>query len=134
MARPNANEANGRAEENPHFDPHHIHEKLPNPGDLNDLERQGEKIYQQNCAYCHAQDGTGRNWIGSFLEPNATDLTSTRLSSYNKSKLVAVIADGINETSMPAWKHVLTAAEIDAATAYIHRVFLRPTGAHTGSR
>lgn len=117
----------GRTAENPQFDPHHAHEKSPHLGKLNKLERRGEKIYQQNCAYCHAQDGTGRNWIGSFLEPNATDLTSASARAKSRAKVVAIIANGMEGTSMPAWKHALTVAEIDAVAAYIHRAFSNPS-------
>jgi mono/diheme cytochrome c family protein len=36
----------------------------------------GEKLFQANCAFCHGGDGTGKNWIGQFMEPKARDLTA----------------------------------------------------------
>lgn len=117
----------GRTAEDAQFDPHHAHEKAPDLGKLSKHERRGEKVYQQNCAYCHAQDGTGRNWIGSFLEPNATDLTSVRARANSRAKVVSIISDGMEGTSMPAWKQVLTPAEIDAVAAYIYRAFSSPS-------
>lgn len=114
----------GRAKEHSEFDPHHAHEKPPVFRDLSGGERRGEHLFQRNCAFCHAADGTGRNWIGSFLEPNAADLTSPQLSAKNKLQLAAIITEGIDGTSMPAWKHVLTKADIDAVAAFVARAFL----------
>jgi cytochrome c oxidase cbb3-type subunit 3 len=113
----------GRVKENAAFDPHHAHEKAPKLRGLTNIEKRGERLYQQNCAFCHAADGTGRNWIGSFLEPNATDFTSAKFAATAKQKLAAVIADGIDGTSMPAWKHVLAEPDINAVAAYVLRAF-----------
>ena len=115
----------GRTEEISGFDPHHAHEKPPTFRNLTRVEKRGERLYQKNCAFCHAADGTGRNWIGSFLEPNATDLTSGPIASKDEAQLNATIADGIEGSSMPAWKHVLTRVEINAVTAYVSRAFLK---------
>lgn len=113
----------GRADEHSGFDPHHTHEKPRSIPGLTKVEKHGERLYQKNCAFCHAADGTGRNWIGSFLEPNATDFSAALSSANDKAKLTAVIATGIEGTSMPAWKDVLTAADIDAVAAYVIRAF-----------
>lgn len=113
----------GRADEHSGFDPHHAHEKQPVFRDLTSMERRGEALYQKNCAFCHAADGTGRNWIGSFIEPNATDLSTSLASGKNKAMLKALIADGIDGTSMPAWRNVFTQSEIDAVAAYVTRAF-----------
>jgi cytochrome c oxidase cbb3-type subunit 3 len=89
----------------------------------------GERLFQENCAFCHAADGTGKNWIGSFLEPRPRDLTDKAfMSGMTRERLAQTIRDGLPGTSMPAWKSVLTADEIDALVAYIHRAFhpLRP--------
>jgi cytochrome c oxidase cbb3-type subunit 3 len=87
-------------------------------------ELRGEKLFQENCAFCHAADGTGRNWIGSFLEPHPRDLTSNAfMSSQTPKSLAKVIRDGLPDTSMPAWKSVLTETDIQAVIAYIARAF-----------
>jgi cytochrome c oxidase cbb3-type subunit III len=113
----------GRAKEYEGFDPHHAHEKAPTLRGLTKTEKRGETLYQKNCAFCHAADGTGRNWIGSFLEPNASDLTSMRLGPEAKHRLAAVISEGVDGTSMPAWKNVLPEADIHAIAAYVTRAF-----------
>ena len=104
--------------------PYHLHDKVPQLPALSHEERRGETLFQQNCAFCHAADGTGRNWIGSFLEPHPRDLTSpVFMSTITRGKLSVVIRDGLPETSMPAWKSVLKDDEIQSLIAYISRAF-----------
>lgn len=104
--------------------PYHLHDKVPQLAALSHEERRGETLFQQNCAFCHAADGTGRNWIGSFLEPHPRDLTSpVFMSTITRGKLLGVIRDGLPETSMPAWKSVLKDDEIQSLIAYISRAF-----------
>jgi len=98
---------------------------IPNPvAELTEVQREGEELFQNNCAFCHGADGTGKNWIGVFLEPHARDLTSDAvMTTMTKARLYKIIAEGINGTSMPAWGHVLTQVQIEAVIAYIDRVF-----------
>lgn len=104
--------------------PYHLHDKVPQLAGLSYLQRRGETLYQENCAFCHAADGTGRNWIGSFLEPHPRDLTSAAfMSGMTGERLSGVIRNGLPETSMPAWKSVLKPDEIQAVIAYIARAF-----------
>jgi cytochrome c oxidase cbb3-type subunit III len=104
--------------------PYAMHDKVPQLTGLSVLERQGETVFQKNCAFCHGADGTGRNWIGSFLEPHPRDLTAPAfMSGMTKERLAGVIREGLPNTSMPAWKSVLTEAQIKALIAYISRAF-----------
>lgn len=104
--------------------PYHLHDKAPSLTGLSAQERRGETLFQQNCAFCHAADGTARNWIGSFLEPHPRDLTATAfMSAVTRERLAGVIRDGLPETSMPAWKSVLSESEIQAIIDYIARAF-----------
>jgi cytochrome c oxidase cbb3-type subunit III len=104
--------------------PYAMHDKAPQLTGLSVLERQGETIFQQNCAFCHGADGTGRNWIGSFLEPHPRDLTAPAfMSGMTRERLAGVIREGLPNTSMPAWKSVLTDAQIQALIAYISKAF-----------
>jgi len=87
-------------------------------------ERRGEALFQGNCAFCHAADGTAKSWIGRFLQPHPRDLTDPRvMDGMTRERLVKVIEDGLEGTSMPGWKQVLQPVEIDALVAYIHRAF-----------
>jgi cytochrome c oxidase cbb3-type subunit III len=104
--------------------PYHLHDQAPALANPSAQERRGETLFQQNCAFCHAADGTARNWIGSFLEPHPRDLTAdAAMATMTRARLAAAIRDGLPDTSMPAWKSVLTPAEIDALVAYIGRAF-----------
>ncbi len=92
--------------------------------DLSELERRGERLFIANCAFCHAADGTGANWIGRFLEPHPRNLTDAQaMAAMTRSRLQRVISEGIPGTSMPAWKAVLDDEQIGALIAYVNRAF-----------
>ncbi len=100
------------------------HDRAPILSGLSAQEASGQALYQDNCAFCHAADGTAKNWIGTFLEPpprNLTDPDFMRLMASRQLK--ERIQNGLPGTSMPAWRHVLKEREIDAIVAYIHRAF-----------
>jgi cytochrome c oxidase cbb3-type subunit 3 len=103
-----------------------LHEVTPKVAGLSTRERRGEALFQANCAFCHGADGTGKNWIGQFMQPKARDLTQFDRSGLPRARLVATVRDGLTGTSMPAWKSVLGAPDIDAVAAYVMRVFYRP--------
>ena len=100
-----------------------IHDRPPRLAGLSAGEKRGEKLYQANCAFCHAADGTGKNWIGAFLEPHARDLTGAELDGVDRARVAFVIREGLPNTSMPAWKHVLTEGEVQDVAAYVLRAF-----------
>ena len=104
--------------------PYSIHDiVLPIEG-LTAQERRGEKLFQDNCAFCHAADGTGKNWIGSFLDSHPRNLRDpVFMSNMTRARLTATIRDGLPNTSMPAWKSVLSAEEIAAIVAYVAKAF-----------
>ncbi|MBX3465125.1 MAG: c-type cytochrome [Planctomycetes bacterium] len=108
------------------------HDAAPHLDGLSAAERRGEALFQANCAFCHGGDGTGRNWIGQFMEPPARDLTRYDRRSMPPARLRQVIRDGLAGTSMPAWRSVLAPAEIGAVAAYVQRAFLRPDGPPAG--
>ncbi|MEW8026686.1 MAG: c-type cytochrome [Candidatus Thiodiazotropha sp.] len=100
------------------------HDIAPSISDLSPEEQLGELLFRQNCAFCHAADGTGKNWIGTFLQPHPRDLTNPGfMASMSREHLARVIRDGIPGTSMPAWRSVLTDEQIDAVVRYVHRAF-----------
>lgn len=104
--------------------PYALHDQAPKITSLSDLERLGETLFQGNCAFCHAADGSGQNWIGSFLEPHPRDLTDPdAMAGMTDEWLRHVIQNGLPGTTMPAWQAVLSSQEIDAIIAYISRAF-----------
>jgi len=104
--------------------PYAVHDIVPDVTGLTAQERLGGELFQQNCAFCHGADGTGKNWIGSFLEPHPRDLTNPKfMVSINRSLLRERIRNGLPNTSMPAWKSVLDEQQIEAIIDYISRLF-----------
>ena len=96
----------------------------PTLANLTAEEKQGETLFQHNCAFCHAADGTGRNWIGSFLQPHPRNLTSaTAMQGMTRTHLKQVIRNGLPGTTMPAWKSVLNDGQMDAVVVYVARAF-----------
>lgn len=87
----------------------------------------GERLFQDNCAFCHGADGSGRNWIGDFMEPKARDLAEPGVvAGRSDPALRAVIRNGIRGSFMPAWRHVLEPRQIDDLMAYLRAVFDAP--------
>jgi cytochrome c oxidase cbb3-type subunit 3 len=90
-------------------------------------------LFQDNCAFCHAADGTGRNWIGSFLDEHPRDLTGARARTMSDDELRNVIREGVAGTSMPAWRHVLSEAQVFDIAAYVRRVQQHDQGPQSGT-
>ena len=106
--------------------PYARHDVKPEIVKLTEKERRGEQLFQTNCAFCHAADGTGKNWIGSFLESHPRDLTdSANMADMTRERLRGVIRDGLPGTTMSAWKSVLSDEEIESVVSYIDKAFHR---------
>ena len=104
--------------------PYLLHDIPPKVAGMTLLEKQGHKLWQGNCAFCHAADGTGKNWIGSFLEPHPRNLRDpVFMGAMTRARLSATIREGLPGTSMPAWKSVLSDKEITAIVAYVAKAF-----------
>ena len=104
--------------------PYLLHDIPPKVAGMTPIESQGQKLWQGNCAFCHAADGTGKNWIGSFLEPHPRNLRNpVFMGVMTRARLSATIRKGLPGTSMPAWKSVLSDKEIAAIVAYIAKAF-----------
>ena len=100
------------------------HDQPPNIANLNPQEQRGAELFKKNCAFCHGGDGTGKNWIGSFLEPHPRDLTAQAfMSDIGRQQLKQRIREGIPGTAMPAWKSVLDNTQIQDIIVYIGRAF-----------
>ncbi len=94
----------------------------------------GRRLYLDNCAFCHANDGSGRNWIGSFLDSRPRNLTGAGPACRLPGReLRTRIADGLEGTSMPAWKHVLDPAGIEDVARFVETT-LCATRASAGPR
>ena len=104
--------------------PYARHDKAPVLEQATAQVREGERLFQANCAFCHAADGTGKNWIGSFLEPHPRNLTDpVNMENMTRDRLRLVIQEGLPGTTMPAWKSVLSLKQIDSIIDYINEAF-----------
>jgi len=104
--------------------PYARHDIAVIPDNMTESQARGMQLYLDNCEFCHAADGTGANWIGSFLEPRPRDLTSPDFNLINTpGPLRELIKGGIENSSMPAWRSVLTDAEIDDIILYMQAAF-----------
>ena len=100
------------------------HDRLPQLDNLTPAETRGQQLFQQNCAFCHGADGTGMNWIGSFLEPHPRNLSDpVFMKRMTRSRLKTSIKEGLPGTSMPTWKHLLNDSQIEDIVSYINRAF-----------
>ncbi len=103
---------------------HRLHEKPPPVGNLSEQEMRGRRLYLDNCAFCHAPDGTAKNWIGSFLDPSPRNFAAGDfISSLSTDELVKTILEGVPGTSMPAWKHVLSTAQVEDIAMFLKYAF-----------
>lgn len=104
--------------------PYALHDIPPKVNGLSAKERRGERLFQNNCAFCHGADGKGQNWIGRFMEPPPRNLQDPAfMLASTRSSLAHAIREGLPNTSMPAWKTVLKEMDIQAILAYINRAF-----------
>lgn len=104
--------------------PYHLHDRPPALAAPQPATRRGEALFQANCAFCHAADGSGKNWIGRFLEPPARDLTDPAVMvGMTRDRLARTVRDGLPGTSMPAWREVLTDGQIADLVIYVDAAF-----------
>ena len=105
--------------------PYAIHDVRPQHGKLTPAQARGQTLYEANCAFCHAKDGTGRNWIGRFMEPHPRNLSDEAIAQLDKRVLLAVVQEGLPGTSMPSWRATLADSEILDIIEYVTGVLAR---------
>lgn len=87
---------------------------------LDELAKRGEKVYAANCAACHQPSGKGAGPI------KAIDGAAVVLDN-DKSKQIAILLNGQNNGSMPAWKQ-LSDTEIAAVITFTKNNWSNKTG------
>lgn len=81
----------------------------------------GMKLYQQNCAACHKEDGTGGKVTIEGKSLNVEDLTEDKIKKFTDEKIIGYVTNGVEDEGMPAFKDDLTEAEIREVVAYVRR-------------
>jgi mono/diheme cytochrome c family protein len=81
-------------------------------GDLNEQQQLGRQVFAQSCGICHLQPVLGVKTYGPPLNKTA--------AAGSNDAMRAIITNGTER--MPAFKHYLKPAEIDAIVAYVRTV------------
>ena len=87
---------------------------------LDELIARGEKVYNANCAACHQASGMGAGPIKALVG-SATVLDA------DKGRQIAVLLNGQNNGTMPAWKQ-LSDTELAAVITYTKNSWTNKTG------
>ncbi|WP_447976724.1 c-type cytochrome [Candidatus Nitrospira bockiana] len=75
----------------------------------------GQRLYVRHCAGCHGPEGRGDGY--KLLGPSPADLTSPSTKKKSNADLLKTIHEG--KPNMPAWKPLMTEAEIEDVLTYI---------------
>ncbi len=77
-----------------------------------------EQLFNQKCAACHAEDGSGKTAIGKNLK--LRDLRSKAVQKQSDQQLYDIIAKG--KGSMPGYSSELSKADIEHLVGYIREL------------
>lgn len=83
---------------------------------------EGGMHFQDHCAVCHDENGSGRSEIGRNVYPKAPDLRGSATQELSDGALYFVIANGVRYTAMPAWADEHTPDEIWKMVTFIRRM------------
>lgn len=83
----------------------------------------GRKIFEQNCAVCHTDQGTGGEKVIEGKKLDVEDLTSDKIKGFTDEKITGYITNGIEDEGMPAFKDDLSADEIKEVVKFIRKEF-----------
>lgn len=68
-----------------------------------EILREAKIMFGDECALCHANDGSGKTAIGQNLYPKAPDMRLAATQELTDGELYYIIHNGIRLTGMPAW-------------------------------
>ena len=79
----------------------------------------GRKVYKDNCATCHKDNGTGgeMEFEGKKLKPD--DLTSAKIKGFTDEKIIGYIMKGVVDEGMPAFEGRLSEGEMRDVVKFI---------------
>ena len=79
----------------------------------------GRTLYEQNCAACHKENGTGGTMKIEDKTLDVDDLTSDKIKNFPDEKITRYIVNGVEDEGMPAFKDKLTDAEIKDVVRFV---------------
>jgi mono/diheme cytochrome c family protein len=85
----------------------------------------GQKLYDTNCAKCHAPDGTGNTVVGKAV--GAKDLNSPEAKKLTDAEINTQIDQG--KGNMPPFGGTLNKAQIDSLIPIVRAFAKKPAGA-----
>jgi mono/diheme cytochrome c family protein len=78
--------------------------RLKNPLDAAPLPiAEGRDHFADHCAFCHANDGSGKTPTNEGLYPPAPDLREAPTQNLSDGEIFWIIQNGIRFTGMPGW-------------------------------
>ena len=82
---------------------------------------EGRRLYDWRCASCHGKTGIGNGPIAGSLKESPGDLTDDRWTHGDRpDQVLAVVAEGVPDTSMAGWRTAFDEDELRAVTAYVY--------------
>lgn len=79
----------------------------------------GKKLYTDNCAACHRENGTGGKMEFEGKRINPDNLTSDKLKKAPDDKIADTVREGVEDDGMPAFADKLSDSQINAIIGYI---------------
>ncbi|MEQ1765286.1 MAG: c-type cytochrome [Pyrinomonadaceae bacterium] len=81
----------------------------------------GRALFNQNCAACHKENGTGGKMTIEGKTLNVDDLTSDKIKKFTDEKISGYIMNGVVDEGMPSFKDKLAEAQIREIVTYVRR-------------
>jgi mono/diheme cytochrome c family protein len=100
---------------------HAAREKNPLAGDPN-VWVQGGKVFVDECAVCHGDDGRGKSTVGRNLYPKVPDMSLAETQGWSDGELYFIISNGVRYTGMPAWGGEHSPEEIWRFVSYVRKM------------
>ena len=68
-----------------------------------ELIAEAREHFEDHCAVCHGEDGSGDTEIGQGMYPPAPDLRAPATQELSDGELFSIIRNGVRFTGMPGW-------------------------------
>lgn len=81
----------------------------------------GAEIYKEMCAQCHGHLNGRASVLGASFYPPAPQLPGHG-TSYTEAEVIWIVKHGIRNTSMPAWRNLLSDENIRQVAAFVKRM------------
>ena len=91
------------------------------PNETPDEVAMGGKLYSDNCAKCHKEDGTGGKVTVDGKELDPDNLTGKKITSFTDDKIGNYIKNGVEDEGMPSFKDKLTDEQIKHVVKFIRQ-------------